>query len=142
MKKHRIKKVEPIFVELMPPFDEIVGGKLWISMKYRTATMRCPCGCKHLVVISFHPKRWSLCYDGKTITLKGSIWSATSKCGSHYFIINNMIRHAEHIPSTRISEYQELEKNKMSQWRREKQEAVPKILPIRLWERLKKWGKG
>ena len=37
--------LHPIFVEVMPTFDSIKDGELWISHKHRTVNLRCPCGC-------------------------------------------------------------------------------------------------
>ena len=87
-------KLRPIFVEVMPPFDSIKDGELWISHRHRTVNLRCPCGCGELTVLSLHPSRWHAYFDGKSVSLKGptggSIWT-TSDCGSHYFIRNNEV---------------------------------------------------
>ena len=87
-------RLRPIFVEVMPPFDVIKDGELWISHKHRTVNLRCPCGCGELTVLSLHPSRWHVYFDGKSVSLKGptggSVW-AISGCGSHYFIQNNNV---------------------------------------------------
>ena len=87
-------KLRPIFVEILPPFDSIKDGEIWISHKYRTVNLRCPCGCRELTVLSLHPSRWHVYFDGKSVSLKGptggSVWTS-SGCGSHYFIQNNAV---------------------------------------------------
>ena len=86
--------VRPIFVEVLPPFEVIKDGELWISHKYRTVNLRCPCGCGELTVLSLHPSRWHVYFDGKSVWLKGptggSIWTS-SACGSHYHIRENEV---------------------------------------------------
>ena len=64
-------KLRPIFVEVLPELDEIKAGELWITHKHRTVNLRCPCGCGDLTVLSLHPSRWHVRYDGKSISLDG-----------------------------------------------------------------------
>ena len=86
--------VRPIFVEVLPPFEMIKDGELWISHKHRTVNLRCPCGCGELTVLSLHPSRWHVYFDGKSVWLKGptggSIWTS-SACGSHYHVRENEV---------------------------------------------------
>ena len=87
-------RLRPFFVEAMPSFDEIKDGELWISHKHRTVNLRCPCGCGELTVLTLHPSRWHVYFDGKSVSLKGptggSVWTS-SDCGSHYLIRNNEV---------------------------------------------------
>ena len=87
-------KLRPIFVEVMPPFDSIKTGEIWISHKHRTVNLRCPCGCGDLTVLTLHPSRWHVHFDGKSVSLDGptgrSVW-AISGCGSHYGIKDNAV---------------------------------------------------
>ena len=109
-------KFRPTFVEVMPPFDSIKDGQLWISHKHRTVNLRCPCGCGELTVLSLHPSRWHVHFDGKSVSLKGptggSVWT-NSGCGSHYFIRNNAVVWLEGIDPGRHSEYADLERASM-----------------------------
>lgn len=109
-------RLRPIFVEVMPPFDSIRDGELWISHKHRTMNLRCPCGCGELAVLSLHPSRWHVCFDGKSVSLKGpthgSIWT-TSACGSHYFIRNNEVVWSYPIDAGRRAEYEDAERARM-----------------------------
>ena len=104
--------LRPIFVEVMPPFDAIKGGELWISHKHRTVNLRCPCGCGELTVLTLHPSRWHVCFDGKSVSLKGptggSVW-ASSGCGSHYFIRNNAVVWSYRIDPGRRADYEDAE---------------------------------
>ena len=109
-------KLRPIFVEVMPPFDSIKDGELWISHKHRTVNLRCPCSCGELTVLSLHPSRWHVYFDGKSVSLKGpageSIWTS-SNCGSHYFIRNNEAVWSYPIDPGRRADYEDAELARM-----------------------------
>ena len=109
-------KVRPIFVEVMPPFQSIQDGELWISHKHRTVNLRCPCGCGRLTVLSLNPSRWHIYFDGKSVTLKGptggSIWT-TSDCGSHYLIRNNEVVWSYPINPELRTHYEDAERARM-----------------------------
>ena len=109
-------KLHPIFVEVMPPFDLIKDGELWISHKHRTVNLRCPCGCGELTVLSLHPSRWHVYFDGKSVSLDGptggSIW-AYSGCGNHYLIRNNEVVWSYPIDPGRRADYEDAERARM-----------------------------
>lgn len=109
-------ELRPIFVDLLPETDTIKAGELWISHKYRTVNLRCPCGCGDLTVLTIHPSRWHVRFDGQTVSLDGptggSIW-ANSGCGSHYFIRNNVVVWAQRINPNRHPEYAQLEQKRL-----------------------------
>ena len=115
-------RLEPRFVETLPDFDEIEAGQLWISHKHRTINLRCPCGCGGLTVLSLHPSRWHVHYDGQALTLcgptglcspaGGSVW-ANSGCGSHYFIKDNSVQWAGEIEPDRHTEYVQIEQERL-----------------------------
>lgn len=109
-------KLRPIFVEVMPPFESIQDGELWISHKHRTINLRCPCGCGQLTVLSLHPSRWHVYFDGKSVTLKGptsgSVWT-TSDCGSHYLIRNNEVVWSYAINPGLRKHYEDVERARM-----------------------------
>ena len=109
-------KLRHIFVEVMPPFDSIKNGELWISHKHRTVNLRCPCDCGDLTVLSIHPSRWHVYFDGKSVSLNGpaggSVW-ANSGCGSHYIIRNSSVIWLETIDPSLHSEYADVERARM-----------------------------
>ena len=109
-------RLKPVFVDVLPTFEEIEPGQLWISHKYRTVNLRCPCGCDELTVLTLHPSRWHVHFDGKAVSLAGptggSIW-ANSGCGSHYFIRNNEVVWLDAIDPTRHAEYADVERSRM-----------------------------
>lgn len=75
------------FVEAVPsPREE---GKLYISIKYRTAIHSCFCGCGMKVVTPIRPTGWSLTYDGDSVSLAPSVGNWSFKCRSHYVIRKN-----------------------------------------------------
>ena len=108
--------LRPIFVDVLPEFDAIKEGEIWISPKYRTINLRCPCGCGELTVLSLHPSRWHIYFDGKSVSLDGptggSVW-AYSGCGSHYTIQSNAVLWLEGIAPSRHSEYADEERERM-----------------------------
>ena len=108
--------LRPFFVEVLPDFDTINDGEIWVSLKYRTINLRCPCGCGDLTVLSLHPSRWHVCFDGKSVSLEGptggSVW-ANSGCGSHYFIRHNTVIWARGIDRDRHGEYEEVERHRL-----------------------------
>ncbi|MDE0373231.1 MAG: DUF6527 family protein [Rhodospirillales bacterium] len=101
-------RLQPVFVDVLPEFQEIETGQLWISHKHRTVNLRCPCGRDELTVLTLHPSRWHIHFDGKTVSLAGptggSIW-ANSGCGSHYFIRKNEVIWLDTIDPRRHAEY-------------------------------------
>lgn len=109
-------RLRPIFVELLPGFHSIGRGELWISHKHRTINLRCPCGCGELTVLSIHPSRWHVCFDGKAVTLDGptggSIW-ANSGCGSHYAIRSNAVIWLERIDPRLHEDYAQGERERL-----------------------------
>ena len=109
-------KLRPIFVDVLPDFDAIKAGELWISHKYRTVNLRCPCGCGDLTVLSLHPSRWHVHFNGKSVSLDGptggSVW-ANSGCGSHYAIRDNAVIWLYRIDPCRHSEYAQVERTRL-----------------------------
>lgn len=109
-------KLRPVFVEVLPKLEDIKAGEIWISHKHRTVNLRCPCGCGDLTVLSLHPSRWHVHFDGKTVSLKGptggSVW-ANSGCGSHYLIRDNTVIWLDTIDPVRHSEYADAERARM-----------------------------
>jgi len=83
------------FVEYMPKIIE--DNILYISIEFKVAKHRCPCGCGDIIVTSIDPNRWKLTYDGETVSLSPSIGNWTHKCKSHYFIKNDSIKWARKI---------------------------------------------
>ena len=100
----------------MPEFDAISDGELWISHKHRTINLRCPCGCGELTVLTLHPSRWHVSFDGKSVSLSGptggSVW-ARSGCGSHYLIQENAVIWLEEIDPALHWEYADAERDRM-----------------------------
>jgi hypothetical protein len=77
------------FVDTIP--EEIPEGWLFISMKYKTATHKCPCGCGNEVVTPISPTDWQLTFNGVSVSLSPSIGSWNLDCQSHYWIVKNEI---------------------------------------------------
>jgi hypothetical protein len=72
------------FVENVP--CELAPDKLYISIRYRTASHLCACGCGRKVVTPIKPAKWKLTYNGDTVSLWPSIGRWQLPCKSHYII--------------------------------------------------------
>ncbi|MCQ3811552.1 MAG: hypothetical protein KTV68_13475 [Acidimicrobiia bacterium] len=118
----------------MPETHEIGPGELWISLKHRTINLRCPCGCGDLTVLSLHPSRWHIHFDGKTVSLKGptggSVW-ANSGCGSHYFIKNSTVIWSHRIDPDCHAEYEHIERKRLSESQQGEQRSRPWLAAFR-----------
>ena len=136
-------KFRPIFVEVMPPFDAIKDGELWISHKLRTVNLRCPCSCGELTVLSLHPSRWHVYFDGKSVSLKGptggSIWTS-SDCGSHYLIRNNEVVWSYLIDPGLRADYEDAERSRMLDSELRSQTLRSRLR--RAWRSVFMWNRG
>lgn len=77
----------PVFVETIP--EVLDEGRLYISLRYRTASHLCACGCGSRAVTPIKPTKWSVTYDGETVSLSPSIGRWQLPCKSHYWIRRN-----------------------------------------------------
>ena len=80
----RYEHLRPEFVEVMP--DELEGGVLYVSTRFRTAAHLCACGCDSRIVTPIRPAKWKFTYDGESISLWPSVGSWQKACQSHYII--------------------------------------------------------
>ena len=87
LKKQRT--IRPEFVEFIP--DEVKEGVLYISIRFGTATHRCPSGCGEIVVTPIKPTDWTLIWNGESVSLYPSIGNWSLPCKSHYWIRKNKI---------------------------------------------------
>ncbi len=85
----RTDRLEPVFVEEIP--GQLQPGSLYVSTAFATALHLCACGCGHEVVTPFHPTRWSMSYNGESVTLRPSVGNWSLACRSHYFIDHNEV---------------------------------------------------
>lgn len=110
-----IKELAPEFFVVLPDVAMIRDGTLYISMKYRTVNLRCPCGCGGLTTISLHPTRWTLVFDGRHVSVigpedsPGSMWNPQLKCGSHYLIRKNRVVPCTTLPQSLRKRYEQME---------------------------------
>jgi hypothetical protein len=85
----RRQKVEHQFVEFIP--DQLEEGVVYVSITYATVVHRCCCGCGSEVVTPLAPNRWSITFDGESISLAPSIGNWSFACQSHYWIERNYV---------------------------------------------------
>jgi hypothetical protein len=105
--------ITPEFVEYVP--KELAESVLYISIAYRTAVHRCPCGCGNRVVTPISPADWQLFFDGDTVSLTPSVGNWAFPCRSHYWIEANKVRWAgvwndERIAANRLRDHWDRER--------------------------------
>ena len=83
-------KISHQFVELIP--ETLDQRVVYISIKYRTASHLCMCGCGNKVVTPIRPERWQLSYDGQSVSLFPSIGNWGLPCQSHYWIEKDTVK--------------------------------------------------
>lgn len=77
------------FVKFIP--QNLIQGKIYISIEYKTVTHLCACGCGEEVVTPITPTDWKLTFNGSSISLHPSIGNWDFKCNSHYWIQENKV---------------------------------------------------
>jgi hypothetical protein len=85
----RSDRLEPRFVESIP--DELDPGYLYISIRFRTAQHLCACGCGSRIVTPIKPAKYSLTYDGETVSMWPSVGNWQKPCRSHYVVKNGRV---------------------------------------------------
>lgn len=135
-----------VFVENVPP--NLEEGKLYISMRYRTASHLCACGCGNKVVTPIKPPKWHLYFDGSAVSLWPSIGRWQLPCKSHYWIEHGKVRWSkpwtpEQIEAGRIRDAEDLQRyyrQRTDQFERpmtrENGSGTTPPLINRLWRRL------
>lgn len=88
----RLNAIRHEFVEFIP--DDLQEGVLYISVRYRTASHLCACGCGTKVATPIKPMRWTLVFNGEAVSLCPSIGRWQQPCRSHYWIENGSVRWA------------------------------------------------
>jgi hypothetical protein len=64
---------------------------IYISIPRRVTAHLCLCGCGEKVAHPLRPNRWSLQYDGETISMSPSIGNSGLACRSHYWIKRSQV---------------------------------------------------
>ena len=88
------------FVDSIPSIQK--EQIIYISIRFKTATHLCCCGCKNKVVTPLHPTDWKLIFDGNSVSLDPSIGNWNFECRSHYWIRNNKVIWAKKWSKKRI----------------------------------------
>lgn len=78
------------FVEYMP--TTLALQTLYISLRFRTTAHLCLCGCGEKVVNPLRPDRWSMIFDGSSISLSPSVGNSGLPCKSHYWIKQGKVK--------------------------------------------------
>jgi Family of unknown function (DUF6527) len=80
----RIRQFTHRFVTTVPAQPE--EGVLYVSIEYATAIHLCACGCRREVITPIQPTKWSMTFDGASVSLRPSIGNWSFPCRSHYWI--------------------------------------------------------
>ena len=86
----RQQSVTHEYVEYIP--EKLQSGILYISLKYKTASHLCCCGCGNKVVTPLNAAKWGLTDHGKSVSLFPSIGNWSFPCKSHYWISHSLIK--------------------------------------------------
>ena len=89
------------FVDVIP--DRLEDGVVYVCIPYATVVHRCCCGCGYEVVTPLHPTRWSLVFDGESISLAPSIGNWSFPCRSHYWIRKGRVHPARSFTADEIA---------------------------------------
>ena len=85
-------RLEHEFVDHIP--DDLIDGRLYVSVRFGTVVHLCACGCGEEVVTPLGPSEWKIVFDGVSISLEPSIGNWGFQCRSHYWIDRSEIRWA------------------------------------------------
>lgn len=124
----------PEFVEFIP--SKLADGVLYISIQYATVSHLCACGCGTRVVTPLSPPKWSLTFDGDTVSLSPSIGNWQFPCRSHYWISRNRVRWARQFSEMEIAEVrrrdtEDVGRYQRGEWEPRPTEAEPAAAPGR-----------
>lgn len=86
----RVSAVGFEFVEHMPA--TLDAATLYVSIRFRTTAHLCLCGCGEKVVNPLRPDRWSVTFDGASISISTSVGNSGLPCKSHYWIKQSRVK--------------------------------------------------
>lgn len=104
----KLMQITPKFVDFIP--ERLDEGMLYITLRFRTASHKCCCGCGAEVVTPLTPTDWSLKQEGSMVSLKPSIGNWSYPCQSHYFIQRNRVVWAGAMTGRQIARGRESER--------------------------------
>lgn len=97
----KLDGIRPRFVEFIP--DQLDGGVLYISERFRTCSHRCCCGCGEEIVTPLSPAEWSIRREGNAVSLWPSVGNWDYACRSHYIIRRNRVLWAPPFTESQIA---------------------------------------
>jgi hypothetical protein len=90
MKTIRKVNVIPVLVEYIPEKNKMEQDKIYISVKYKTASHICLCGCGELTVTPLWNDGWTATINNGKLSMCPSIGNFSFPCKSHY-VINDSV---------------------------------------------------
>ncbi|MBD8577636.1 hypothetical protein IFU04_25710 [Pseudomonas syringae] len=119
----KVERFRTTFVEFIP--DDLEDGVLYVSMRYRTVSHLCACGCRQEVPLSISPTAWQLTFNGE-VSLSPSVGNWSFPCRSHYFIRGGAVDWSGEMSDKAIQSGRAHVAARKEQFY-EKQNTVPKI---------------
>ena len=107
-------KLKHEFVDYIP--DNLVNGRLYVSIRFGTAAHLCACGCGEEVITPLGPSEWKMVYDGVSVSLKPSVGNWGFHCRSHYWIDRGEIRWARSFNDLKIEQVRKANRARRSRY--------------------------
>ena len=102
------QSVKHEYVEFIP--EHLQPGTLYISLKYKTASHLCFCGCGYRVVTPLNAAKWTLTDHGKSVSLFPSVGNWSFPCKSHYWITLGQIKWAAKMSDKQIAHVRKMDR--------------------------------
>ncbi|PPC95172.1 MAG: hypothetical protein CTY35_09900 [Methylotenera sp.] len=102
------QSVKHEYLEFIP--EHLQTGTLYISLKYKTASHLCCCGCGYKVVTPLNAAKWTLTDHGKSVSLFPSVGNWSFPCKSHYWITHGQIKWAAKMSDKQIAHVRKMDR--------------------------------
>lgn len=136
----RPQSVTHEYVEYIP--ENLQSGILYISLKYKTASHLCCCGCGNKVVTPLNSAKWDLTDHGKSVSLFPSVGNWSFPCKSHYWITRGQIKWAAVMSDRQINHIRKIDHADAELYALTKDpESASNSIISQLWLWVKNWFK-
>jgi hypothetical protein len=132
------QSVKHEYVEFIP--EHLQPGTLYISLKYKTASHLCCCGCGHKVVTPLNTAKWALTDHGKSVSLVPSVGNWSFPCKSHYWITHGQIKWAAKMSDRQIAHVRKMDRTDAEIYASTTETASKGLIP-QLWLWIRNWFK-
>ena len=91
------------FADSLPEASCMDERVLCVCIEYSVAAHLCMCGCGAEVVTPFSPARWTMSFDGRSVSLNPSVGNWGSPCESHYWLKSGDVRWSRHFSKDEVA---------------------------------------